>query len=204
MSAMGAWSWLGVLAGIALGGGIVVLIAGALSFAASDRDDALAVLRARFARGEIDDDAFARSRAALGGDHPRGQAPRLLLVAIVLLIAAILAAWLAMSSALGQGGSMVGMMGMMGPGPTAPAGTSVTMAGPRFSPSTIAIKAGQTVRWFNDDAMPHTVTASNRAWDSGNLLPGSSFARRFDSPGSYPYICRYHPWMQGLVVVSPP
>lgn len=47
------------------------------------------------------------------------------------------------------------MMGMMGAGPTAPPGTSVTMAGARFAPAAISIKTGETVRWFNDDAMPH-------------------------------------------------
>ena len=105
----------------------------------------------------------------------------------------------------GQGG-MMGSGGMMGwgPGPTAPAGTSVRMAGSRFEPATLTVAPGSTVRWFNDDALPHTVTAADSSWDSGNLAPGGSFERRFDSAGSYAYLCRYHPGQTGTIVVVAP
>ena len=94
-----------------------------------------------------------------------------------------------------------GMMGW-GAGPTAPAGTSVRMAGSRFEPATLNVAAGTTIRWFNDDALPHTVTAADISWDSGNLAPGEAFERRFDSPGTYGYLCRYHPGMTGTIVVA--
>ena len=94
-----------------------------------------------------------------------------------------------------------GMMGW-GAGPTAPAGTSVRMAGSRFEPATLTVAAGTTIRWFNDDALPHTVTAADSSWDSGNLAPGGAFERRFDSPGTYAYLCRYHPGMTGTIVVA--
>ena len=94
-----------------------------------------------------------------------------------------------------------GMMGW-GAGPTAPAGTSVRMAGSRFEPATLTAAAGTTIRWFNDDALPHTVTAADSSWDSGNLAPGGAFERRFDSPGTYAYLCRYHPGMTGTIVVA--
>ena len=96
-----------------------------------------------------------------------------------------------------------GMMGW-GAGPTAPAGTSVRMAGSRFEPATMTVAAGTTIRWFNDDALPHTVTAADSSWDSGNLAPGGAFERRFDSPGTYAYLCRYHPGMTGTIVVAAP
>lgn len=66
-----------------------------------------------------------------------------------------------------------GMMGW-GPAPTAPPETSVRMAGSRFDPATLTIAVGETVRWFNDDSLPHTVTAADGSWDSGNLPPGAS------------------------------
>lgn len=75
-----------------------------------------------------------------------------------------------------------GMMGW-GPAPTAPAGTSVRMAGSRFDPPTLTMAAGASLSWFNDDALAHTITAANGSWESGNLAPGGSFERRFDSPG---------------------
>lgn len=93
-------------------------------------------------------------------------------------------------------------MGGCGVAAAAPAGTSVRMTGSRFEPETITIAAGQTVRWFNDDTAPHTVTAIDRSWDSGDLSPGGSFERRFDTPGTYGYVCRYHPLMTGKVQVA--
>ena len=103
-------------------------------------------------------------------------------------------------------GGMMGSGGMMGwgSGPTAPAGTSVRMAGSRFEPATLTIAPGSTVRWFNDDSLPHTVTATDGSWDSGNLAPGGKFERRFDSPGTYAYLCRYHPGQTGTIVVAAP
>ena len=103
-------------------------------------------------------------------------------------------------------GGMMGSGGMMGwgPGPTAPAGTSVRMAGSRFEPATLTVAPGSTVRWFNDDALPHTVTAADSSWDSGNLAPGGTFEHQFDSPGTYAYLCRYHPGQTGTIVVAAP
>ncbi len=101
-------------------------------------------------------------------------------------------------------GGMMGSGGMMGwgSGPTAPAGTSVRMAGSRFEPVTLTVAPGSTVRWFNDDALPHTVTATDSSWDSGNLAPGGQFERRFDSPGTYAYLCLYHLGQTGTIVVA--
>lgn len=93
------------------------------------------------------------------------------------------------------------MMGV-GAGPTAPDDTSVRMAGSRFEPATLTIGAGDTVRWFNDDALPHTMSATDGSWDSGNLVPGQAYERRFDTPGTYAYLCRYHPGMVGTLEVT--
>lgn len=115
------------------------------------------------------------------------------------------AAGLGPGGMMGTGG-MMGSGGMMGAGsgPTAPAGTSVRMAGSRFEPATLTVVQGATVRWFNDDALPHTVTASDGSWDSGNLAPGTTFERGFVLPGAYPYLCRYHPGMTGTIVGATP
>ena len=205
MPFMGGIAWLWMLAAVLIVVGLVAAIASVFGSPATAGDDALPILRGRFARGEIDAEAFDKVKTRLGAEPSGRKAPqRLLIVAIGLLIAGAVMAWLASAGIWGAGGMMGGMMGMMGAGPTAPPGTSVTMAGARFTPATIPIHVGATVRWFNDDAMPHTVTASDRAWDSAYLAPGGSFERRFDHPGSYAYVCLYHSWMTGTVVVSSP
>jgi len=56
--------------------------------------------------------------------------------------------------------------------------------------------------WSNEDAAPHTVTALDRAFTSGTLDPGASFAHRFTEPGAFRYRCDIHPDMRGQVKVE--
>jgi plastocyanin len=66
---------------------------------------------------------------------------------------------------------------------------------------TVVIGVNNTVIWTNNDNEPHTVTASDGSFDSGNMNPGATFAYTFTKPGTYTYICTYHPWMHGYVTV---
>jgi plastocyanin len=81
-------------------------------------------------------------------------------------------------------------------------GGSVTIKDYAFTPPTLTVPAGTTVTWTNDDAVPHTATASDGSFDSGNLNPGQSYSFTFATPGSYPYVCQYHAGMQGTIVVQ--
>ncbi len=73
-----------------------------------------------------------------------------------------------------------------------------------FSPGivTVALGVNNTVAWKNNDMAPHTVTASDGSFASGNLNVGETYSRIFSEPGNYSYICDYHPWMNGTVVVT--
>jgi plastocyanin len=71
-----------------------------------------------------------------------------------------------------------------------------------FQPSRIEITAGTTVAWTNNDAVQHTVTATDRSFDSGNLAPGATWQYTFTKPGTYPFFCVVHPFMKGVVVVT--
>jgi plastocyanin len=76
-----------------------------------------------------------------------------------------------------------------------------------FDPSIITITAGSTVRWTRSPAstITHTTTSdigSLDPWDSGQLAPGASFTKTFNTPGTYTYRCEFHPLsMHGTVVV---
>jgi plastocyanin len=72
----------------------------------------------------------------------------------------------------------------------------------KFVPDTLTIHAGQTVRFIQDDDTPHTVTASDRSYDSGNLDKGKPWTHTFAKEGTYQYVCTYHPYMKGSVVVK--
>ena len=80
-----------------------------------------------------------------------------------------------------------------------------------FDPLRLTIKVGTTVRWTNDDAIPHTVTsgtsdgiagATDGLFDSGSLNLGDTFTYTFTEVGEFPYFCLPHPWMIGTVTVT--
>jgi plastocyanin len=72
-----------------------------------------------------------------------------------------------------------------------------------FAPAEITIRVGETVEWVNMDPVTHTVTATDRAWDSGNLPEGGRYQRTFTEAGRFTYLCIPHPNMRGTVVVIP-
>jgi nitrite reductase (NO-forming) len=87
-----------------------------------------------------------------------------------------------------------------------PSGAGMDTSSPGYAPDTITVVIGvnNTVVWTNDDSMPHTVTATNKLFDSGNMNQGSTFSFTFTTPGTYTYGCSYHSWMKGTVIVKAP
>lgn len=73
-----------------------------------------------------------------------------------------------------------------------------------FTPKTITVPVGTTVRWINNGSAPHTVTSTSspRAFDSGTLNSGDSFEFTFKTAGQFPYRCSIHPSMTGTVIVE--
>ena len=71
-----------------------------------------------------------------------------------------------------------------------------------FSPATLTVKAGSTVRWVNLDEEPHTVLDDGGLFRSAALDTKDSFSFRFEKPGTYHYRCTIHPWMVGSIVVE--
>jgi plastocyanin len=96
----------------------------------------------------------------------------------------------------------------------------------RFEPSTITVSVGQRVTFANDSSEAHTVTAfqneipdgaeyfASGGFDSeedardnvsdGFIGGGETFSVRFDTPGTYEYVCIPHEptGMTGTVVVE--
>jgi plastocyanin len=71
-----------------------------------------------------------------------------------------------------------------------------------FGPATTTLEAGQKLTWINDDPIPHTATAQDKQWDSGQVAPGKSFTVTITKPGIYVYTCLIHPFMQAKVIVT--
>jgi plastocyanin len=82
------------------------------------------------------------------------------------------------------------------------AGMAVEIKNYAFTPPTLTVPPGTTVTWTNADSVPHTATAGDGAFDSGNLNPGQSYSFTFATAGSFPYVCQYHAGMTGTIVVQ--
>jgi len=75
----------------------------------------------------------------------------------------------------------------------------------KFAPAAIVVTAGATVTWTNSDNFTHSVKFDGDASPGAVLKPGASTTRTFDTPGTYTYICFFHPQdMKGTVVVTAP
>jgi plastocyanin/FtsP/CotA-like multicopper oxidase with cupredoxin domain len=78
----------------------------------------------------------------------------------------------------------------------------VSIGAAGFSPSTVSIKSGDSVRWTNNDSSPHTATGDDHSWGSPTLSSGQSFFRPFPSKGTVAYHCHIHHEMTATVVVT--
>jgi plastocyanin len=79
---------------------------------------------------------------------------------------------------------------------------SAKIAGFVFQPVSVSVSKGGTVTWTNNDSSPHTVTAADGSFDSGNMAPGATYSHTFTSVGTFSYVCSYHSSMNGSVVVT--
>jgi plastocyanin len=71
-----------------------------------------------------------------------------------------------------------------------------------FSPASITIPVGATVRWTNRDDIPHTVVSDDKAFKSKVLDTDEEFTYTFTKPGTYGYFCSIHPKMTAKIVVQ--
>ena len=70
-----------------------------------------------------------------------------------------------------------------------------------YVPRSIDVAPGDTVIWVNLDIVPHTVSAKDASWDSGNLDTGQTWQATVTDSMAGPYICRYHPDMTATLNV---
>ena len=100
----------------------------------------------------------------------------------------------------------VGMLLLANSGATT-APTTATAVGINnfnFEPKELTVTVGTTVTWTNHDDVPHTATGEGDApaFDSKALDTDEKFSFTFKTPGSYPYYCKVHPHMTGLIIVK--
>jgi hypothetical protein len=74
-----------------------------------------------------------------------------------------------------------------------------------FVPHVLAVPAGSTVAFPNDDLIFHNVFSSSRPnpFDLGLYRAGTSQTRTFATPAVYHVFCNIHPQMSAVILVVP-
>lgn len=78
----------------------------------------------------------------------------------------------------------------------------VEISGFAFTPKTLEVAVGDTVVWMNRDFVPHTATATDGAWDTGEISGNASRSHVARERGRYEYVCELHPSMTATLVVD--
>ena len=74
----------------------------------------------------------------------------------------------------------------------------------KYTPATVHVQAGGRVTWVNRDAAGHTATftAGPSRLDTDRLGKGERATLTFPKAGRYAYVCAFHAFMKGEVVVE--
>ncbi len=78
---------------------------------------------------------------------------------------------------------------------------TVEMRNFEFFPAKLTVNPGTEVTWLNRDPVAHNAVAAGGAFDTGNVNGGKSVSVRLDQPGTYRYVCTYHPGMEATLTV---
>jgi len=85
------------------------------------------------------------------------------------------------------------------------AATEIDQVGQKFSQTTLAVVAGDTVHFVNHDDVTHNINvidADDNAVDKGLQKPGDTIDQLFDKAGKFVVRCSIHPKMKMTVVVK--
>ncbi|HEY5340499.1 MAG TPA: cupredoxin family copper-binding protein [Candidatus Aquilonibacter sp.] len=96
------------------------------------------------------------------------------------------------------------LVGLPVAAPAAPATVTVHIKNFKFVPAALAVPAGSSVTFVNDDQEPHTVTATDKSFDSEGLDASQTWTHAFAKAGSFGYFCEMHPYMHGTISVKAP
>ena len=88
------------------------------------------------------------------------------------------------------------------PSPASPPAYVVHIKDFAYAPTPLKVHTGETVRFINDDEEPHTVTATDKSFDSTALDTNGDWTHTFTKPGTFSYFCELHPYMKATVIVT--
>lgn len=84
-------------------------------------------------------------------------------------------------------------------GPSAEKNLNIFIRDSKFIPNAGAMPLGSKVTWINEDKATHNV--EGEGWSSGDLAPGQSFTKTFETAGDYKYRCGIYPAIKGELMI---
>ncbi len=83
----------------------------------------------------------------------------------------------------------------------------ISIANMAFSPQTVTVATGTTVRWVNNDSVEHAIATEDGSdspnnFDSAGIAVGAAYTLQLNKPGTYKYYCKLHPNMKGEIIVK--
>jgi plastocyanin len=79
---------------------------------------------------------------------------------------------------------------------------SIVVEGMAFKPQVLTVRRGDRVIWLNRDLFAHTATEASRLFDSKEIEPQAAWTWVAGTSGTFPYVCAFHPTMNGKLVVQ--
>jgi len=73
----------------------------------------------------------------------------------------------------------------------------------KFSPTRVEVSVGDTITWVNHDITPHTATAVDGSWDTGELVKGAEASIAVTADMGSGYFCAFHPMMKAQLSITP-
>ena len=71
-----------------------------------------------------------------------------------------------------------------------------------FTPASLTIGVGTAITLTNCGTKFHTWTSPAGGFDSGPMAKQARFTFAFGSPGTFAFLCSYHPGMTGSLTVN--
>ena len=86
---------------------------------------------------------------------------------------------------------------------TAAASLLVSMTTGAFAPAQLDVMVGDNVVWRNNSIKTHNVKFESAGIDLGRIAPRGGANHRFETAGTFPYVCTIHDGMEGEIGVYP-
>lgn len=76
----------------------------------------------------------------------------------------------------------------------------VEITGFKFIPESLTVKAGDTITWINKDIAPHTASADDSSFDTGQLNQNEFGSVTVSGNQTITYFCKFHPTMKAKLI----